>query len=151
MQISHHFTLLEATKSQIALRHGIDNTPPKELVQSIIDTAKYILEPVRVNFGKPIIPSSFYRCIALNRALHSQDTSQHVKGEAVDFEVPYVSNLDLARWIEANLDFDQLILEYYDPDDPHGGWVHASYAKAWNRNEVLTWNGSGYTPGLPEE
>jgi zinc D-Ala-D-Ala carboxypeptidase len=60
----------------------------------------------------------------LCEAIGSKFTSQHAKGQAADFEVPGVANIELARWIEANLDYDQLILEFYDPNDPAAGWIH---------------------------
>ena len=148
--LSKNFTVAEAMKSATALRLGIDNTPPDKVMKSLIDVAVNILEPVRANWSRPIAPSSWYRCLELNQAILSSDGSQHVKGEAVDFEVSYVPNFELARWCRDHLEFDQLILEFYDPDDPRAGWVHCSYVEKWNRGEVLTWDGSRSIPGLPE-
>ena len=150
MHLSPHFTMHEATRSQIATRFGIDNQPPDNLVKSLIHVAVNILEPVRGHFMKPFSPSSFYRSLTLNRMLKSKDTSQHVKGEAVDFEVPGVSNLDLAYWCRDNLDFDQLILEFYNKNNPSGGWVHCSYMENGNRGEVMTVTRNGTFSGLPE-
>mgnify|MGYP003327106814 CR=1 FL=1 len=60
-------------------------------------------------------------------------------------------NAELADWIYANLEFDQLILEFYNPDDPAGGWVHVSYTESGsNRKQVLTYDGKKYDNGLPD-
>ena len=81
----------------------------------------------------------------------SKKTSQHAKGQAVDFEIAGVPNIKIAYWLQANVDFDQLILEFYKKDDPAGGWVHVSYNEAGaNRKQVLTYDGKSYDNGLPE-
>lgn len=139
MQLSKNFSLEEAIKSSTAIRLGIDNHPPAEVVPILANTATKILQPARDHFGIPFAPSSFYRCLELNRALRSKDTSQHVLGEAVDFEIPGIDNFTLASWVRDNLDFDQLILEHYELGSPHSGWVHCSYTnKQENRRQVLT-------------
>jgi hypothetical protein len=81
-------------------------------------------------------------------------SSQHAKGQAVDFEVAGVSNLELAKWIRDNLEFDQLILEFYCAKKPNSGWVHVSYradAPYVNRKECLIYNGKRYKKGLGDE
>ena len=81
----------------------------------------------------------------------SKKTSQHAKGQAVDFEIAGVPNIQVAYWLENNVDFDQLILEFYNPDDPAGGWVHVSYnEKGSNRKQVLTYDGKKFENGLPD-
>lgn len=145
--LSPHFTLDEAIKSQVASRHGIDNMPPAEAIAAMRKVAENILEPIRARYGRPITPSSWYRCLKLNRILGSRDTSQHVLGEAVDFEVPGVDNLEVAQWIVGNLSFDQLILEFYDGVDPNSGWIHCSYRYPC-RGEVLRFDGKTYQSGL---
>lgn len=148
MMLSPNFSLNELTKSQLAARHGIDNTPPPPAVENLTRLARNILQPVRDHYGRPFSPSSGYRSVRLNRLLGSSDDSQHVKGEAADFEVPGIDNLALARWIAANLEFDQLILEHYD-GTPWSGWVHCSYRAGRNRREVLTIGPRGVARGLP--
>ena len=108
------------------------------------------MEPVRRHFGMPIVPSSGFRCLKLNRLLGSQDTSTHCLGEAVDFEIIGVSNICLAHWMAQNLFFDQLILEYPQVDDGRAGWDHVSYKGAGNRGECLTREQTGYRRGLPK-
>lgn len=146
--LSEHFSLAEATKSQAALRLGIDNTPPAEALAALGLVAAGILEPVRQHYGIPFSPSSWYRCAALNRAIGGAAASQHVRGEAVDFELPGVANLDLARWIESNLTFDQLILEFYRAPDADSGWVHCSLTGETNRGQALRFDGQSYRAGL---
>jgi len=104
-----------------------------------------ILEPVRQHFGVPMVPSSGYRCLELNRAIGSGDTSQHVKGQAVDFEIPGLANQVLANWIMENVDYDQLILEFYRQEDPNSGWIHCSYGnKEEHRKEALRFDGKNW-------
>ena len=110
-QLTTHFSLREMTRSQTAARKGIDNQPPADVVANLRDLCVQVLEPVRLHYGVPIIPSSGYRSPALNAAIGGAKNSQHCKGRAVDFEVSGVSNYDLAVWIRDNLVFDQLILE----------------------------------------
>ena len=148
MQLSPHFTLQELTKSQTALRRSIPNQPGKGEVESLKRLASEILEPVRSHFERPFSPSSGYRSPALNMALGSKPTSQHTKGEAVDFEIPGIPNRNIACFIRDSLNFDQLILEFHDPEEPASGWVHVSLKESGNRGQVLTINRQGVWRGL---
>jgi hypothetical protein len=146
MQLSDHFSLRELTKSQTAERQGIANEPDDEAVENLIMLCDVILEPVRNHYGTPFTPSSGYRCLELNRAIGSSDTSQHTTGEAVDFEVPGVPNKDLALWVKDNCTFDQLILEFYKDDDPASGWVHCSYViEGGNRQSARIFDGKTWS------
>lgn len=157
MRLSRNFTLAEMIKSQTAERKGIDNTPGEQDIQNMLVLAQEVLQPVRDNFGQVTINSGF-RCTELNRALGSKDSSQHRVGQAADIEVAGVSNMELAEWIRDNLQFDQLILEFWYPDKgdnsvpgagPNSGWVHLSYKDdGTNRNQVLTINKYGVFYGL---
>ena len=147
MKLSEHFSLQEMTKSQTAVRMGIDNAPDDEQLQCLTDLCRNVLDHVRSEFG-PLTPSSGFRSPALCEAIGSKPTSQHAKGEAADFEVMGVDNMELATWIAHNLVFDQLILEYYKEDEPNSGWVHCSYKAEGNRNEVLKFDGKTYTRGI---
>lgn len=150
MNLSKHFTLREAEKSQYAERHGIDNTAPDWMHRKLAFVCEGVLEPVREHFERPFSPSSFYRCSALNIALGGSPESQHPKGEAVDFEVPGISNIVTARWMAAELDtFDQLILECFK-GPPDSGWIHCSLTEhGQNRRQILTFDGVKYSHGLP--
>ena len=140
MRLSNNFSLAELTKSQVAKRKGISNEPGKEEIVNLSLLCQHILQPVRDNYRVPITPSSGYRSLALNDAIGSSSRSQHVKGQAVDFEVPLVDNKVVAHWIMDNLIFDQLILEYYKEEDPSSGWVHVSYVEPSTKTRYLSPN-----------
>ena len=119
------------------MRQGIDNTPTEEHMGNATALFRNVVQKVRDQFGVTVINSG-YRGEALNKAVGGSSTSQHCKGEAVDIECPGTPNYDVAKWIEDNLDFDQLILEFYTPGVPDSGWVHVSYKSEGNRKSVLT-------------
>ena len=151
MQLSKHFKLKEFIKSQIAARNGINNTPHSGDVKNLENLSYEILEPIRAKFDKPVMINSGFRNLAVNRLLGSSDSSQHTKGQACDFEIAGVPNIKVAYWLQANCDFDQLILEFYKPEDGQAGWIHVSYnEKGSNRKQVLTFDGKSYTNGLPD-
>ena len=149
MQLSKHFTLEEFEKSQTATRKGITNKAGSGEIKNLGDLCYEVLEPVRVKFDKPVTITSGYRSPELSEAIGSKSTSQHCKGEAVDMEVIGVSNLQVALWIQNNLDFDQLILEFWT-GEANSGWIHVSYKDGSNRKQVLTYDGKSYTNGLPD-
>ena len=150
-RLSKNFTLTEFTKSQTASRRGLDNTPNEDHFQNAKLLFENVVQKVRDNFGVTVINSG-YRGPALNEAVGGSSKSQHCKGEAADIECPGQSNYMVAKWIEENLDFDQLILEFYIPGKENSGWVHVSYKAEGNRKSVLTAmkeNGKTvYKPGL---
>lgn len=151
--LSEHFKLGEFIKSETAIRKGIDNSPSEDHLENLKLVCQKILEPVRKHFGKPIRINSGYRGPALNAAVGGSKTSQHCNGEAVDFEIDGLANPELAKWVAANCEFDQIILEFYDPKEgPNSGWVHASYSKKSNRKQTMTASSAGgktvYTPGF---
>ena len=151
MQLSKHFKLEEFTKSQIAARNGINNTPHSGDVKNLENLCYEVLEPVRAKFDKPITINSGFRSLEVNRKLGSSDSSQHTKGQACDFEVMGEANIKVAVWVQNYCDFDQLILEFYKPEDGQAGWIHVSYnEKGANRKQVLTFDGKSYTNGLPD-
>jgi len=151
MQLSKHFTLEEMTRSMVASRKGIDNIPGAGEIKNLENVCYEVLEPVRAHFDKPITISSGYRSEALCEAIGSKKTSQHAKGQAVDFEINGVPNIQVAYWLTNNVDFDQCILEFYKPTDGSAGWIHCSYnEQGSNRKQVLTFDGKKYENGLPE-
>ena len=137
MQLSKNFNLVEMTKSQTATRKGIDNTPSAEHQGNLQSLCMHVLQPIRAHFSQVVTVSSAYRSPELCLAIGSKTTSQHAKGEAADFEIFGVSNKELADYINENLDYDQLILEYWTESDPNSGWVHCSYSEGNNRNQYL--------------
>ena len=150
MQLSKHFTLEEFEKSQTATRKGIKNKAGSGEIKNLGDLCYEILEPVRAKFDKPVTITSGYRSEELCEAIGSKKTSQHTTGNAVDFEISGVSNLEIALWISNHTNFDQLLLEYYT-GEPSSGWVHVSYdSEKTNRKQVLTFDGKSYTNVLPD-
>tara|TARA_R110000796_G_scaffold240290_1_gene361294 strand:+ start:444 stop:902 length:459 start_codon:yes stop_codon:yes gene_type:complete len=148
--LTKNFSLKEFTKSQTAERKGISNSPNEVSVMAMEALCHCVLEPIRSAFAKPIHINSGYRSVALCEAIGSKPTSQHCDGEAADIEIYGVSNYELAKYIEKNLNFDQLILECWTTEDPNSGWVHVSYVNEnANRKDVLTYNRKdGYTKGI---
>jgi len=137
MMLSENFALSEFTTSQTAARLRIGNVPGAAEIAAMALLCEKVLEPVRAHFDRPVVLSSGYRSPALNEAVHGSDSSQHIKGEAADIEVPGISNVALAEWIRDRLAFDQLILEFYTRGQPTSGWVHVSYREPC-RGQVLT-------------
>lgn len=137
--LSTHFTLDELTQSQTAARLGIDNTPTPEVLARLAKVAQG-LEAVRVRLGAPVIISSGFRCLALNRAVGSKDNSAHVSGDAADFICPGFGGpaTIVGALKDSGIAFDQLIVEF-------DRWVHISFAPAM-RNQVLRIDGSGTRP-----
>jgi len=137
MKLSKNFSLIELTKSQTATRKGIDNTPSTEHQDNLKSLCEMVLQPVRDHFNRVVSVSSGYRSEELCLAIGSKITSQHAKGQAADFEIYGLSNKELADWINENLDYDQLILEYWREEDPNSGWVHCSFNLQGNRKQYL--------------
>ena len=137
MLLSENFTLDELTKSQEAIRLGIENEPNDEQVGNLILLCKNILQPIRNHFKMPVSVSSGFRSVALCEAIGSSAKSQHTKGQAADFEIFGVHNKEVSDWIVKNLDYDQCILEFWNPNDPNSGWVHCSYNDNGNRKQYL--------------
>ena len=137
MSLTKNFSLIELTKSQTAERKGIDNTPSTEHQDNLKSLCEMILQPIRDHFDCVVSVSSGYRSPELCVAIGSSTKSQHARGEAADFEIFGVSNKELADYIDENLDYDQLILEYWKESDPNSGWVHCSYTNGNNRKQYL--------------
>jgi putative chitinase len=150
-KLTEHFALEEMTVSPTAKRLGIPNTPTAEHIENMRYCCEKILEPVRAKFG-PVTINSSYRAPLVNKAVGGSKTSQHVNGQAIDFEVKGVSNKVVADWVADNLEFDQVILEFYTAGDKNSGWVHASIKKGGgNRKQRLIATkskagGTKYTP-----
>ena len=136
MKLSENFNLAEFTKSQTAIRKGIKNKPGRKEIHNLKLLCKNILQPLRDSFGLVIINSG-YRSPELNKAIGGSIHSQHCLGQAADIEIPEINNLDLACDIQEAGNFDQLILEYHDEEEPSSGWVHISYKQKGNRNIVM--------------
>jgi len=127
MQLTENFSLHELTKSETALRLNLDNTPDEAVIDRLRLLAQKVLQPVRDHYGVGVKVNSGYRSPESNAAVNGSKTSDHCLGRAADIEIPGVPNAELAQWIMDNLDYTQLILEFYTPGIPDSGWVHVSY------------------------
>ena len=138
MRISKHISYKEATQSQTAVRKGISNEPDAYQLQNMQLLAEKIFEPLREHFGVPIAINSFFRSQKLNKAIGGATGSQHTQGRAIDVDdtLGGVSNRQMFDWIRENLDYDQLIWEFGNNQNPD--WVHISYvSESENRKRVL--------------
>ena len=135
MKLSKYFTYNELTFSETAKRLKYTNAPPPKELKSLTNTAQQ-LDKVRELIGCPVIVTSGYRSLAVNRAIGSSDNSQHVKGEAVDFRTAEYSPRKIVELIKgSSIEFDQLILEF-------DSWVHISFSSR-NRRQVLIIDNKG--------
>lgn len=138
MQLSKNLSLKEVTKSATAIKKGISNEPTKDHLENLKAVAENIFQPLRDYFGVPIAVTSGYRSDSLNRIIGGSSTSQHCKGEAIDLDADVYGNLTNAAifgYLKDYTDFDQLIWEFGDEENP--AWVHCSYTRGKNRGELL--------------
>ena len=136
--ISKNITYKEAIHSNTAKRLGIDNEPSHEQIANMMTIATMIFQPLRSWVGGPIKITSFFRSPKLNKAIGGSKTSQHCTGQAMDIDDVYghKSNAEMFMYIKENLDFDQLIWEFGNDENP--SWIHVSYVDAQeNRNRCL--------------
>ena len=131
--ISDHITYDESVHSDKAVELHLNNVPGSLQITAMKLLASRVFEPLRAYMNEPITVDSFYRNIAVNRAVGGVDTSQHVKGEAIDIKCPG-KNLIMFDWIKANLDFDQLIREFGTDQAP--AWIHVSFKAFGNRKQA---------------
>jgi hypothetical protein len=150
MNLTTNFSLHELTKSETALRLDLDNTPDEQATENLRLLCEMVLQPVRDHYGKGVKVNSAYRSPESNAAVGGSKTSDHCKGMAADIEIPGVANADLAQWIMDNLDYTQLILEFYTPGIPDSGWVHVSYdPNNLKKQELTATKVAGKTTYLP--
>ena len=137
-KISRHISYREGVYSTTATRLGLDNSPNIEQLANMKLVAKEVFEPLRSWVSGPIKINSFFRGPELNKAIGGSSKSQHCKGQAIDIDDTFgvVSNADMYYWLKHNVDFDQMIWEFGDDNNPD--WVHISYvSKKKNRNRCL--------------
>ena len=138
MQLSKNFSLNELIKSQTSMRLGINNVPSSQEIFNLKNLCENILQRVRDRFKEPVIINSGYRSVKLCKAIGSTGKSQHAKGQAADIEVMNIDNKVVAEWIKNNLNYDQLILEFYkESEGPRSGWIHVSYVSDNPRKQAL--------------
>lgn len=127
-----YFTIKELCKSSTATQKGIDNTPNSEIVSNLEQLVDKVLDPLREEFGKPIIVNSGYRSSALNKVVKGAANSQHVSGQAADITAGSKFENEKLFILAQKLDlpFDQLI------DERNYSWIHISHSPK-NRKQVL--------------
>ena len=136
--ISEHISYKEGVHSITAMRRGIDNTPDDDQLSNMELVAEEVFEPLRVYVDGPIKINSFFRCPELNKAIGGSSKSQHCQGQAIDLDDTFgrATNAEMYHFIKKHLDFDQMIWEFGDDDNPD--WVHVSYvSEKDNRNRCL--------------
>ena len=138
MSISQHISYKESVYSRTATRLGIDNEPNDEQMKNMLNIAQEVFEPLRMWVGGPIKINSFFRSPELNKAIGGSGKSQHCHGQAIDLDDTFgrCTNAEMFEFIKKHLDFDQIIWEFGDEDNPD--WVHVSYVSPeQNRNRCL--------------
>ena len=136
--ISKHISYKEGVYSITATRRGIDNTPNDEQLDNMELVADNVFEPLRQWVGGPIKINSFFRCPELNTAIGGSSKSQHCNGQAIDIDDTFgrATNAEMYHFIKDHLEFDQMIWEFGNDDNPD--WVHVSYVSPEdNRNRCL--------------
>ena len=130
--ISKHISYKEGVHSNTATRRGIDNTPDNKQLDNMELVAEEVFEPLRTYVNGPIKINSFFRCPELNKAIGGSSKSQHCKGQAIVIDDTFgkMTNAEMYYWIKEHLDFDQMIWEFGDDDNP--AWVHISYVSEDN-------------------
>jgi len=151
-QLTKNFSLHELTKSETAARHDMENNPGPAEIACLTELAGKVLQPIRDHYQKGVKINSGFRHPDVNAKVGGSRTSDHCKGMAADLEIPGVANADLAEWVKNNLEFTQLILEFYTPGIPDSGWVHVSYDPDNLKKQVMTATKKDgktvYLPGL---
>lgn len=151
-RLSKNFTLHELCKSEIASRNRFDNSPDYSEIDNLTELSVKVLQPIRDKWGSTSIRSGF-RCFEVEKNLYRKKVSNiyrnygiagvfkwfrrksHPRGQAADIEIVGLDNKKLFEWVKRNLEYDQVILEYYEEGEPNSGWVHVSYRRGHNRNQ----------------
>ena len=138
MSISKHISYKEGVYSRTAMRRGIKNNPNAEQMENMVAIAEEVFEPLRVWVGGPIKINSFFRSPELNKTIGGSGKSQHCHGQAIDLDDTFgrATNAEMFEFIKKHLDFDQMIWEFGNDENPD--WVHVSYvSEDKNRNRCL--------------
>lgn len=123
MKLSKNFTKEEFEHSETANKNKIINRMSVQETKNAIILCNKLLEPIREHFNKPLIISSGFRSKALNKLTGGSPTSQHLFGQAVDFNIHGIATREaFQEIIKLNFTFDQIINEF-------NSWIHISYAE----------------------
>lgn len=129
---------------------------PQAVVNNLAALAQNCIEPIKAKYPNTLITNSYRHGASIGGG-------QHGTGQACDLQfrgVPAHSYIDIAKWIEQNIPYDQLLLEYLPSKTV---WVHMSFAlpnlpygglcirKSKPANILATLNGAAggkFTPNL---
>ena len=132
MNLTKNFKLTEFLRN----RHGFVVTPNDYDIKNLTRICKHILQPLRDEFNTPIIISSGLRSIGLNAIVGGTLNSQHLSGNAVDFQCLYPAMLTkMWVWLITRLPFDQVI--YYNRDNSKKSFIHVSLINKGNRRHAM--------------
>ena len=136
--ISGHISYKESVYSRTATRLNINNEPNDQQMDNMSLIAEEVFEPLRMWVGGPVKINSFFRSPELNKAKGGSTKSQHCHGQAIDLDDTFgrATNAEMFEFIKKHLNFDQMIWEFGNDDNPN--WVHVSYvSEEKNRNRCL--------------
>ncbi len=126
-----NFTISELIKSDTAEKNGINNTPDINSLDNLLELIFYVLQPLRDKLKKPIVITSGFRSVKVNKLVGGVDNSQHLYGQAADITVSGMSAAQLFDFVKnSGIKYDQCINEY-------NSWVHVSYNKGHNRKQAF--------------
>lgn len=146
-KISKNFTYEEMYASSTAKARGIDNTPNDEVKANLFKLVTTILQPIRDEFGEPVIVGSGYRCPKLNAAVGGVPNSEHMAKNgtaAADIKTKsdtLQDNMRLWKCIDKmikdkKIKCGQFIFEYgkrnIGPD-----WIHISLPSSRHTNQYV--------------
>lgn len=117
-----YFTIDELTRSTTATINNIDNTPPPHIKENLEKLIEF-LNPLREAWGSPIIITSGYRSLELNKILRGSSTSAHVAGWAVDM-VPQNGKINEFKQFVRDYLKDKEFDQYIDEASGNSSWVH---------------------------
>jgi len=129
---------------------------PQAVVNNLAALAQNVIEPIKAKYPSMLITNSYRHGATIGGGAHGT-------GQAVDLQfrgVPAHSYFEIAKWIEQNIPYDQLLLEYLPGKTV---WIHLSFAlpglpyggistrKSKPANILATLNGAAggkFTPNL---
>lgn len=137
-----NFKISELIHSDTAIKYNINNMPDVNSLDNILNLITYCLQPIRDKIKKPMIITSGYRSLEVNRIVGGATNSQHRIGQAVDFKIPGMTSRQIVDFIKkSGIEYDQLIEEYSN----NTSWVHISYNKGKNRKQTFLYKNGVYT------
>ena len=130
MTLTKNFTSEEMTASCTAKRLGLKNCPNSYVMGNLRRLCENILQPIRDEWGAPIIVGSGYRCTQLNAAVGGVVNSDHLYGCAADIKTLHdrpIDNkalFDIIRKLhaEGKLPLLKQCIDEYDYN-----WIHISF------------------------